>query len=391
MAIPHVRREPISRNRGQSIIAKAAYNSCSRLTASDGEKDFTKKTGLAYQQMITTDGQPIDREFFWQEVEKAEKRKDSQLGYSYTIALPIELNTTQQIALAQDFSQQILKKYNFKAVDLCIHHPTKRKKTADTEKENPHIHLLTSTRTKSGEKLRLFGKTDDLLDVRHLWEETANRHLAAAGSTTRISVDTLEKQIADKKAQLQTLETEIQGIKTEIRSLEDERTNAGTNLDTERNNDSPKPTSPRPERHREPPRPAGSDNKTNEQRPSERLANDRTAAGPADNRRTGTRREHRPTGNSGTNPQPRAENQPIRIEFETVEEKLRTLIKIQDLKTLHPNPIAQTFKRITQKLREYIRLTDEQQLKRIIEDELNRNDHTYRDSQREEATQAPHP
>lgn len=324
MASPHVDRQPISRNRGQSILAKAAYNSCSRLTASDGEKDYRKKSGLAYEQLITADGQPLDRQEFWQEVEKTEKRKDAQLGYSYTVALPIELTKDQQIALAQDFSQQILKRYDFSAVDLAIHHPTKRKKSADTEKENPHIHLLTSTRTKEGKKLRLFGKTDDLLDIRHLWKETANRHLAATGSTTRISVDTLEKQIADKEAQLQTIETEIQDIKAEIGSFENERRKI-TNLNAGRDNPSPEPAGPRPERHRDPPRPAGSDNKTDEQRPSERLTDDRTAAGPADNRRTGTRREHRPTRSAKSPTQPRRENNETRIKLDKVEEKLKIL------------------------------------------------------------------
>ena len=150
MAIPHIDRQPVSRAKSQSIVAKAAYNACANLTAFDGQKDYTKKTGLAYRELITSGDSAQTREEFWQEVDQAEKRKDAQVGYSYTVALPIELTTDQQIRLAQDFSKLILDRYNFTGVDLSIHHPVKRKKNADNKKENPHIHLLTPTRTKDG-------------------------------------------------------------------------------------------------------------------------------------------------------------------------------------------------------------------------------------------------
>ena len=222
MAVAYLDRKPVSRGKGQSIIAKAAYNSCSSLLASDGLKDFSKKTGLAYTQIIAQEKKTIDRLSFWTAIEAQEKRKDAQLGYSYEIALPIELTKDQNIRLAEDFTNQIIKRYNFEAADLSIHYPTKRKPHANKKAENPHFHLLTPTRTQTGEKIRLFNNKEDLISIRHIWEETANRHLEEAGYEIKISMENVETQLETINNEIKELETKKTQINLELQQIQEE-------------------------------------------------------------------------------------------------------------------------------------------------------------------------
>lgn len=203
MAVAFLDRQPLSRKKGHSTIAKAAYNSCSRIA----QEDYRKKSGLAYAQLITTDGsEPPDRAVFWQEVEAKEKRGDAQVGYSYTAALPAELSLDQNIDLAAAYAQRIAIRYGFQAVDLAIHYPTKRRKDANEKKENPHLHILTPSRTAAGDKLRLYGDVDDLLTVRQLWQEEVNHALEAAGHDARINVRSVEAQWEDVDNEITILE-----------------------------------------------------------------------------------------------------------------------------------------------------------------------------------------
>lgn len=209
MATAFIDRQPISRSRGHNLIQKAAYNACTRLSE---QADFRRKKGLAYEEMITDT--ETDRAAFWAAAEAQEKRNNAQLGYSYTAALPLELDTKQQIALAQEYAKRIKDRYSFEAVDLAIHHPQPdyRKAHAKKEKENPHVHLLTPSRTREGKKLRLYGDTADLLAIRQLWQNCVNAALARAGLEIKINVRKTEDQIASITQEITDLEAQEKNI-----------------------------------------------------------------------------------------------------------------------------------------------------------------------------------
>lgn len=234
MAVAYLDRQVVSRGKGQSIIAKAAYNSCSSLEDIDGLKDFSKKGGLAYAKILTADSSPAPaRGEFWKNVEAHEKRKDAQLGYTYEVALPIELSKSENIELAEEFAKKIMARYDFGVIDLCIHYPTKRKPHADKNKENPHFHLLTPTRTKEGNKIRNFGnKEEDIREIRRIWEETANRHLQRAGQAIRISLESVETQLQGLNDEITELEAQKAAITQELLKIED-RIHAESNRATE--------------------------------------------------------------------------------------------------------------------------------------------------------------
>ncbi len=138
----------ISRGTGRSAVAAAAYMSCSRIYNDyDGvQHDYTRKQGLVWQQVFLPDIAPAEwgnREVLWNAVEEAEKTKDSRLAREFVVALPVELNRDEGIALLTDFIQT-----NFVAegmcADVCIH---------DTDGHNPHAHIMLTVRpltTKDG-------------------------------------------------------------------------------------------------------------------------------------------------------------------------------------------------------------------------------------------------
>lgn len=137
----------ISRGRGRSAVAAAAYMSCSRIYNDyDGiQHDYARKHGLIWQQIFLSDMAPVewsDREVLWNAVEEAEKTKDSRLAREFVVALPIELGRDEWIALLANFIQT-----NFVAegmcADVCIH---------DTDGHNPHAHIMLTVRplTKDG-------------------------------------------------------------------------------------------------------------------------------------------------------------------------------------------------------------------------------------------------
>ncbi len=131
----------ISRGTGRSVVAASAYMSCSRLYNDyDGvQHDYTKKQGLVWQEVFLPSQAPLewrDREQLWNAVEAAEKTKDSRLAREIIVALPIELNHEEQIALTGAYiSQQFVA--DGMCADVAIH---------DTDGHNPHAHILLTMR-----------------------------------------------------------------------------------------------------------------------------------------------------------------------------------------------------------------------------------------------------
>jgi Ti-type conjugative transfer relaxase TraA len=193
MAIYHLTAKIVSRARGQSVVASAAYRSGSSLadTRYGVTHDYTHKQGVDYSEILAPDGAPswvLDRAQLWNAVEAFEKRKDAQLARELEIALPLELTNDEQVALARDYA---LRHFVSKGMiaDLNIHRE---------DPNNPHMHLLLTMRKISadgfGPKERSWNAKQDLLNWRAQWAEVANEHLARAGHAIHIDHRTLEAQ-----------------------------------------------------------------------------------------------------------------------------------------------------------------------------------------------------
>ena len=141
MAIYHLEAKVVSRGAGRSAVAASAYLSCSRLYNDyDGiQHDYTKKQGLVWQEVFLPEYAPQewkDREQLWNAVEEVETAKDSRLAREFVVALSIELNRKEQIALLQEFVREQFVSDGMCA-DAAIH---------DTDGHNPHAHILLTVR-----------------------------------------------------------------------------------------------------------------------------------------------------------------------------------------------------------------------------------------------------
>lgn len=141
MAIYHMESKIVSRGMGRSVVAASAYMSCSRLYNDyDGvQHDYTRKQGLIWQDVFLPPQAPQewrDREQLWNAVEAAEKTKDSRLAREIIVALPVELEPDEQIALTSAYiSKQFVA--DGMCADVAIH---------DTDGHNPHAHILLTMR-----------------------------------------------------------------------------------------------------------------------------------------------------------------------------------------------------------------------------------------------------
>ena len=141
IAIYHFEAKIISRGTGRSVVAAAAYASCSRIYNDyDGvTHDYTKKRGNLYSEVFLPPNAPPEwqeRSELWNAVEEAEKTKDSRLARELIVALPIELELDDWKSMLKDFIREECTDKGMCA-DVSIH---------DTDGHNPHAHILLTMR-----------------------------------------------------------------------------------------------------------------------------------------------------------------------------------------------------------------------------------------------------
>ena len=117
--------------------------SCSNiLNDYDGVRhNYTRKGGLVWQEVFLPDNAPAewsDRAVLWNTVEAAETTKDSRLARMFVVALPVELNPDQQIALLTEYIRQQFV-VDGMCADVALHDP-------DPSGHNPHAHILLTMR-----------------------------------------------------------------------------------------------------------------------------------------------------------------------------------------------------------------------------------------------------
>ena len=213
IAIYHCSIKIVSRGKGKSAVAAAAYRAGEKLTNEwDGlTHDYTRKGGVVHSEIMLPPHAPpsfSDRSILWNSVEQIEKSNNSQLAREIEIALPVELSREEQTRLVREYcSSQFVSKGM--CADFNIH---------DTGSGNPHAHILLTMRPldekgawaakskkeyvldESGEKIllpsgRYKTRKIDLMDWnrqenadlwRKAWADMANDFLEQNGSAERI-------------------------------------------------------------------------------------------------------------------------------------------------------------------------------------------------------------
>ena len=141
IAIYHCNISIVSRGKGKSAVAAAAYRSGEKLTNEwDGmTHDYTRKGGVVHTEIMLPPHAPpsfSDRSTLWNSVELYEKAGNAQLAREIDAALPIELSREEQIRLVREYcSSQFVSRGM--CVDYAIH---------DTGKGNPHCHIMLTMR-----------------------------------------------------------------------------------------------------------------------------------------------------------------------------------------------------------------------------------------------------
>jgi ATP-dependent exoDNAse (exonuclease V) alpha subunit len=181
----HLTADVVSRGKGQSMVAKAAYNSREAITEErTGElKDFSRMRDKPLASFIfVSDPELRDAGKLWNFYDAHETRKNAQLGYSFIAALPHELTDEQREFIVKDFMREQFQRKGV-AAQADIHRPDR-----DGDERNFHVHIAATMRTvtKDGLGKRVFTWEDrekNLAQWRQSWADRGARELAKQGFT----------------------------------------------------------------------------------------------------------------------------------------------------------------------------------------------------------------
>lgn len=139
MAIYHMSIKNISRAKGKTAIAAAAYRAGTILTDQETgiTHSYTKKTEVAYTEIILPEHAPEEyrnREILWNEVQKVETQDRARLAREWEVAIPNELDLDQAKTLIRNFGESLVKEGM--CIDLAIH----------WKNGNHHAHIMGTTR-----------------------------------------------------------------------------------------------------------------------------------------------------------------------------------------------------------------------------------------------------
>lgn len=187
MAIYHFKMTTVSRGRGDSAVAKAAYNAAEKLTdPRTGEThDRRSKAGhVVADGLVGYDGTRGD---LWGAVEQAEKHPRACTARGLVLALPHELTDEQRLALTIGFAEWLRARHGV-AVDWAVH----REGAGDSR--NVHAHMQMTTRQveagKIGAKTRELDTQpsggDHITAWREEWAFRTNEALRLAGLSIKV-------------------------------------------------------------------------------------------------------------------------------------------------------------------------------------------------------------
>lgn len=181
----HLSVKMIGRAEGRSAVACAAYRSGQTLFDERYNKthDYAPRRGVTESYIVAPEGAPswmFDRQSLWNEVEKAEKRKDAQLARELELALPHQVDQDTRRLMVETFIAEELTSRGM-VVDYAIHSPNGK-----GDQRNWHAHLLTSLRPVADDgfsrlKDREACSKETVQHWRAAWAEIQNRTFERLG------------------------------------------------------------------------------------------------------------------------------------------------------------------------------------------------------------------
>ena len=199
MAIYRCEARIITRGKGHSAVAAAAYRTGSKIQderAGITHNYSSRQKGVVESVILRPENSPewtAKTDTLWNEVERSEKRKDARLAREFILTLPRELSPKEQIQLSVEWAQSNLVSKGM-VVEVSLHNPKGG--------NNPHAHVLCTMRTIEGDnfsakKPREWNDVEVLRDWRKSWEVWANAALEKAGRPERIDCRSLKDRGID--------------------------------------------------------------------------------------------------------------------------------------------------------------------------------------------------
>jgi hypothetical protein len=201
MPIYHCSFSVGSRSNGSSSVASAAYREGGKIKdkRTGVTHDYSRKIDVLESMILAPDNAPNfcnNSSDLWNEVEKTEKRKDSQLFREITLALPKEQSHEQNKKCVKEYCHN-----NFISQGMVAHisyHASK--------KDNPHVHIMLTMRELKkegfGQKNRSWNNKDNLNKWRESRANTVNKHLEKNNIDQTIDHRSLEDQGLDRTPQI---------------------------------------------------------------------------------------------------------------------------------------------------------------------------------------------
>lgn len=181
---PHFNIQIVSRGKGRSVVAAAAYQSGQTLYSQyTGKWEPGEHEGrIVHTEILLPPNAPreyVDRQTLWNAVDASEKGQDAQTARRFIIALPKELTIEQNIELIRNYCQTTFVDKGMIA-DIAVHFN-------DEDPPNPHAHILLTMRS-----MDEHGKWQAKSKNMYALDENGNRIIAKNGKPKRIKVNTVD-------------------------------------------------------------------------------------------------------------------------------------------------------------------------------------------------------
>ena len=199
MANYHFEVQAISRGKGRSIVKLANYITGRRLhDRYNDETYYRQRNDVLYCRIFQPANAPpdfYDLQHLCDKIDGAETRIDARTAREFKCSLPNELPLDEQIRIVEEFIRD-----NFTQAGLCaiaaIH---EGKNKDDPTRDNPHVHIIVSTRTvgPDGFNKKKDREHDKRLYIniwREQWALVQNRAYERNRLDIRVSHESLEVQ-----------------------------------------------------------------------------------------------------------------------------------------------------------------------------------------------------
>jgi hypothetical protein len=220
MAVYFLNLTTFGRSGGRSAVSAAAYRAGERIQDERTGRtyDHTDRQDVLHKEIMLPGSIEVadmdwarNRSQLWNAAERAETRINARVAREYLVALPVELDAAQRLALVRGFSRELTERYRF-ALDIAVHAP---RDSPGSDPRNFHAHLLATTREITAQGLTvktslelndakrhtlgLGPAINELLYVRERWATVANEALRNAHIDARIDHRTLAAQGIDRE------------------------------------------------------------------------------------------------------------------------------------------------------------------------------------------------